>query len=336
MEHHRPHPNSVFEGYYSKFDLPSGSHLAIVLCKIKGAETRPQMVSFTYVPKNGSNIFQKEVWADSMQMASDTKGNGFILNVPDVGFIKWNPDSTVEYDLQHEAFTFKAMARRPTPWSRSTNTPEALLVHLPLPLHWHVQSLESDSTFELNIPSYNLPAQDRSGRAKVHDEKNYAHSFPSAHMWLQARDHGNQRGFCCAGGQILGMEAFLLGYRSKDLNIDFRPPFAVRLAGISPFMSYSQNWDDRTFQLSIQSFRQKIEVKASAPQGTFFSLSSPFPETHRENYLGQSFNATIEVKIYQSGWFSPWSLIREDRFEGASLEFGGAYYPPGGSKQRFN
>ena len=187
MEHHAPHPNSVFEGYYSKFDLPSGGHLAIVICKIKGAKQRPNTVSFTYYPQSGQNIYQKEVWADSLQMASDTKANGFILNVPNLGFIKWNADSTVEYDLQHEAFSFKSVARDPTPWSKTANTPEALLVYLPLPLHWHVQSLESDSTFELDIPSHNLPTEDRSGVAKVHDEKNYAHSFPSAHMWLQAR-----------------------------------------------------------------------------------------------------------------------------------------------------
>ncbi|KAF2159133.1 hypothetical protein M409DRAFT_30415 [Zasmidium cellare ATCC 36951] len=343
MDHHRPHPTSVFEGYYSKFSLPSGAHLALVICKIRGAPSRSNMVSFTYVPRNGKGIYQKEIWADSLQMVSEddsqgrAKGKGFILNVPNLGFAKWDADGrTTEYELWSGDFTFKAKARNPTPWSTSTNTPEALLVHLPLPLHWHVQSLDSDVSFELDIPSIDVPPEDLSGQAKVHDEKNWAHSFPSAHMWLQARDYDNGRGFCCAGGQILGLEAFLLGYRSEDLNLDFRPPFAVRLAGLSPFMTYSTDWENRTFHLSVQSFRQKIEVKASAPKGTFFSLSAPFPEGFRVNYLGQSFNATIEVKVFESGWFGPWRLVREDRFEDASLEFGGGYYPPAGSAQRFN
>ncbi|KAK4507727.1 hypothetical protein PRZ48_001462 [Zasmidium cellare] len=336
MDHHRPHPSAVFEGYYSKFSLPSGANLALVICKIKGAQSRPNMVSFTYVPSDGKGTYQKEIWADSLQMASEGRGKGFILNVPNLGFAKWDADGkSTEYDLKCEHFTLKATARNPTPWSDTADTPESLLVNLPLPLHWHVQSLESDVSFEMDIPSVNLPPEDRSGKAKVHDEKNWANSFPSAHMWLQARDHESGRGFCCAGGQILGMEAFLLGYRSKDLNVDFRPPFAVRVAGLSPFLTYSTDWESRTFQLSVQSFRQKIEVKASAPKGTFFSLSSPFPEGHRENYLGQSFQATIEIRVFESGWFSPWKLVREDKFENASLEFGGGYYPPAGSAQRF-
>jgi hypothetical protein len=132
------------------------------------------------------------------------------------------------------------------------------------------------------------------------------------------------------------MEAFLVGYRSKDLNVDFRPPFATRVAGLSPFLSFAQKWEDRTVQLSVQSFRQKLVVKASAPKGTFFSLSSPFPEGHRENFLGQSFRATIKVEVYESSWFGSWRLVREDKFEDGSLEFGGGYYPPAGSAERYH
>lgn len=334
MEHHKPHPSAVFEGYYSKFDLPSGAHLALVACRIKDAKQKPYMISFTYVPAPGhGKTFQKELWAESMEMTPASNGNGFRISMPGTGFINWDSNGT-EYDVECSEFSLKAKSTSTTPWSKTADTPESLLVRLPLPLHWHVQSLASECTFKLEIPGQNLLTIDKSGEAMIHDEKNWAHSFPSAHMWLQARD--GDRGFCCAGGQILGMEAFLLGYRSKNLNVDFRPPFAVRFAGLSPFLSYSSNWDDRTFEASIQSFRQKIVVKASAPAGTFFSLSSPFPEGHRENYLGQSFQATIEVKVYESGWFSPWRLVREDRFQNGSLEFGGGYYPPAGSKQRFH
>lgn len=334
MEHHRPHSGAAFEGYYSKFDLPSGGHLALILCEVKGAKQKPYMVSFTYVPKDKpADYYQKEVFAAAMKQEPSTEDNGFRIDVPGVGHVRWFEDRT-EYDMQHTDFTFKAKTLSRTSWSKHTDTPESLLVHLPLPLHWHVHSLASECDFSLSIPGYKLPKEDASGRAMVHDEKNWANSFPSAHMWLQARD--GDRGFCCAGGQILGMEAFLLGYRSKDLEIDFRPPFALRMAGLSPFLSYKENWDDRTFELSVQSFTQKLTIKASAPHHTFFSLTSPFPEGHRENYLGQSFNATFDVKVYESGYFSPWKLVREDQFEHASLEFGGGYYPHAGSKERFH
>ena len=334
MDYNAPHSSSVFEGYYSKFDLPSGAHLALIVCTVKGAKTRPHMLSFTYVPQDVSKTYQKELWADAIEMRTLSADNAFTLDVPGVGYVKWNSDSITEYCLDHKDFALHGQTSTRTPWSESADTPESLLANLPLPLHWHVHSLGSVCDFSLDIPSYDLPPSDKSGTAFVHQEKNWAHSFPSAHMWLQARD--GQRGFCCAGGQTLGMEAFLLGYRSKGFSLDFRPPFAVRFAGLSPFMSYNTDWGKGCFELSVQSFRQKITVKATAPKGSFFSLSSPFPEGHRENFLGQSFQAKFEIKIYESGWLSPWKLVCEDTFEGASLEFGGGYYPPAGSDERFH
>jgi len=335
MEHNAPHSNAVFEGYYSKFDLPSGAHLAVILCEVKGAKERPYMVSFTYVPADSVKVYQRELWVDSLTMSSSTGKSAFKLDAPGVGSITWNEDSSTNYSFQCDDFTFHATTTSRTPWSPTTETPESLLVNLPLPLHWHVQSLASECSFTLELPaSYDLPASDKSGPAVVHEEKNWAHSFPSAHMWLQARE--GDRGFCAAGGQILGMEAFLLGYRSPDLNVDYRPPYAARVAGVSPTMSYKTDWESRSFELSVQGLAQKIVIKASAPKGSFFSLSSPFPEGHRENFLGQSFQATIEVNIFERTWLYSWKLVHEDVFEEASLEFGGAYYPPAGSKERFH
>lgn len=334
MEHNAPHPGAAFEGYYQKFHLPSGANLVIVICQVPKAESKPYKLSVTYVAKDPARIWQKEVFPDAMEMKKTGDGHDFIVDIPGVGYAKWTGDDATEYDLKHESFSFRATTSKRVPWSKETDTPEALLVNLPLPLHWHVQSLASSAKCELEIKDYDLPASDRRAEATVHQEKNWAFSFPSAHMWVCARE--GERGLCLAGGEILGMEAFLLGYRSSDLNLDFRPPFAVRLAGLSPFMSYSTKWEDRSFQLSIQSFRQKIEVNAKAPKGGFFSLSPPFPEGHRENYLGQSFQATVEVKVYESGWFGAWKLVKEDVFENAGLEFGANYYPPAGTKQKFN
>jgi len=339
MEHNAPHAGAVFEGYYSKFDLPSGAHIALVICQIKGAQTKPYMVSFTYVPQCGTHVYQREIWADKITMTSTSNTSDCLLDVSGIGFVKWQGDTTAYQISVGDEFAFAATSSDRKPWSsRGPNTPESLLVHLPLPLHWHVHSLASSCSFTLAIRDHTIAGPDASGTALVHQEKNWASSFPSAHMWLQARNPSTDTSFCCAGGQILGLEAFLLGYRSADLDVDFRPPFSTRvpIVGGGPFMSYSCNWEERTFTLSVQSFRQKIMVRAQAPKGSFFSLSSPFPEGHRENYLGQSFKATIEVRIYESGWLTPWKLVREETFEEASLEFGGGYYPPAGSAQRYH
>lgn len=332
MDQHTPHPGAVFEGYYQKFLFPSGANLVIVICQVQKAKSKPYKLSLTYVPEDATKIWQRELFPEAMEMKKTGSGEDFILDVPGIGYAKWTSNDVTEYDLKHEAFTFKATTSDRVPWSSSTETPEGLLVNLPLPLHWHVQSLASSAKCSLQIIDYDVPVSDTT--ATVHQEKNWAFSFPSAHMWVCARD--GDRGLCLAGGEILGMEAFLLGYRSPDLNLDFRPPFAVRVAGISPFMSYSTRWEDRSFKLSVQSFRQKIEIKAKAPKGSFFSLSPPFPEGHRENYLGQSFQAVVEVKIYESGWFGAWELVKEDVFERAGLEFGAGYYPPAGTKEKFN
>ncbi|SMY20475.1 unnamed protein product [Zymoseptoria tritici ST99CH_1A5] len=341
MDHHRPHPSSAFEGYYSKFDLPSGGHLALVACKVRNARSKPHMLSFTYVPpgSSSSKVYQREVWPDSMTFTPLPGDEGFRIDIPSIGVIHWTEKFT-QYYLDHSDFSFHATATNRTPWcpSQANSTPESWLVYLPLPLHWHVHSLASTAEFELSIPSDVLPEEDKKGTALVHDEKNWAKSFPSAHIWVQGRS-SDQTSICLAGGQILGMEAFLLGYRSPTLNLSFIPPFALRIFGWSPFLSYIQSWDEKKFDLTVSSWRYKLEVQATAPKGTFFSLSSPFPEGHRENYLGQSFAATIRVRIWERGWLGPfgggeWARVREEVFEGGSLEFGGEFYPPRGSEVR--
>lgn len=201
MEHHAPHKSAVFEGqipsfsrmerdakwytgYYSKFDLPSGAHIALVICTVQGAKIRPHMVSFTYVPaKEAGRTYQREIWADEIHMIKAQEDNSFNLDVPGIGFVKWNADGSAEYELDHEGFFFKATQTPGAPWSQYANTPENVLVKLPLPLHWHVQSLASNCSLQLEIPGYDLPRPDRSGSAIVHSEKNWASSFPSAHMY---------------------------------------------------------------------------------------------------------------------------------------------------------
>jgi hypothetical protein len=148
---------------------------------------------------------------------------------------------------------------------------------------------------------------------------------------MQARDR--ERGFCCAGGRVFGMQAFLLGYRSKDINLDFQPPYALKLMGWSPFMSVETDWKNRTFSMSVQSAFRKLVVRAKAPHNSFFSLSSPFPEGHRDNFLGQSFQATLEIEIFERSWTQTWKLLKVDHFKEAALEFGGEYYPLAGERK---
>lgn len=344
MQHSRPHPRAAFEGYYNKFDLPSGATILIIISEVRNADKHGHSVSLTYVPNTSDEPYQAQHWPQSLEYIDNDPLGGFTLRAPD-GSAKaaFYPQKTV-YKIRLPDVDFSATAGRALHWSsnayEASNTPASWLTHLPLPLQWHVHSLGSPADFELRLPaSASLPAEDRSGTAVVHQEKNWAHSFPSAHIWVQARR--GQRGICMAGGQTLGiMEAFLIGYRDdeKGLEVDMRPPFALRVLGLGVFMSYRVDWPERTFEIDSQNLTHRVKVRAQAPKGTFFPLAAPFSEGHRDNWLGQSMKAKVSVKVWRRAWWivGAWELVAEDEFEGAALEFGGEYYGARGTDQRRN
>jgi tocopherol cyclase len=339
MNHYAPHPSSKFEGYYSKFDLSSGS---LIICSVPNASTRPHMVSFTYYPKSGKPIFQREHFVENIERVTtneDTKA--FELRVPGLGHMRTDGDGITSYSLKADDWSFEAKSDTYTAWRQDKSTPEGWMIWLPFPLHWHVHSLCSPCNFTLSIPSLgdNFPSVDRKGRATFHQEKNWANSFPDAHMWVQAWDANNNKGVCLAGGKIMGQTAYMLGYRSPTLNLDFVPPFSVSYLNIfSPFMTAVNDWTTRSFNLSVSNYFYKLDLKAHAPKESgWFGLASPFPDGHRPNFCRESFMATIEVKVSErTGWmpWSPWKQVRTETFEGASLEFAGGYYPERGEEKK--
>lgn len=343
MDHYGPHTSSQFEGYYSKFDLASGSHIALIICSVPNAPSRPHMVSFTYYPSTGHPIFQREHFVKEIKrVTTDEKSKAFELQVPGIGVMKTSGDGRTRYELAADdgSWRLEAQCDDYTAWRADKSTPEGWMIHLPFPLHWHVHSLCSPAAFELDIPALgsDFPAADRKSRATIHQEKNWANSFPDAHMWVQAWDNDEKRGVCLAGGKILYNTAFLLGYRSPTLNLDFVPPFSVSYLNLfSPFMSVANDWDTRSFSLSVSNYTHRLELKAHAPKEPgWFGLASPFPDGHRANFCRESFLATIEVRICErEGWWpwSAWKEVKKETWERASLEFAGSYYPERGENK---
>jgi hypothetical protein len=301
------------------------------------------MVSFTYYPASGHPIFQREHFVPNIErVTTDKSSKAFELRVPGMGVVSTSGDGRTSWRLEAEDGSWRLQAEGEswTKWRQDKSTPEGWMINLPLPLHWHVHSLCSSCSFSLDIPSLgdDFPAQDRKNRATVHQEKNWASSFPDAHMWVQAWDDENKRGICLAGGKILYNTAYLLGYRSPSLNLDFVPPFSVSYLNIlSPFMSVSNDWESRTFTISVSNYFHKLELKAHAPKEPgWFGLASPFPDGHRANFSRESFIATIEAQIFEKdGWmpWSAWKKVKDEKFEGASLEFAGGYYPERGENK---
>lgn len=336
MEHHKPHHSAQFEGFYTKFDLPSGASLIIVICTVPKATRRPHLVHFTYVPHNDAAIYQHELDVSDLAFSDVADGDGFSLHTPDGQARLTRAKNSGSLVIKTSDIVFKAKFLSRKAWSSQVSTPEWLLVYLPLPLHWHVHSLASKAKFSLQLPPFaNLPQEDRAGIATAHEEKNWANGFPSAHMWIQARNAGG--GICLAGGKIMGMEAFLVGYRNEalGLEIDYRPPFALSVLGMSPFMSFRSDWESRTFEMNVANLAYKIKVKARAVRDSFFNLSAPTPDGHKENDMAESMKASVEVSVWKRSWpFGTWTSVCTDRFDGAALEFGGGYYSGRGKGEK--
>lgn len=344
MEHYAPHHSAKFEGWYSKFDLASGAHIALIICSVPNAPSRQHMVSFTYYPASGAQIFQREHFIDNIKRVTTNEStNAFELQVPGMGYMRASSDGTTSYKLSAEdgSWTLEATCDSYTAWRSDKTTPEGWIINLPLPLHWHVHSLCSPCTFTLAIPSLGdaLPTTDRQSRATIHQEKNWANSFPEAHMWVQAWDAEHKRGICLAGGKIMYNTAYMLGYRSPSLDLDFVPPFSVSYLNLlSPFMSTTNNWAERSFSISVSNYFHKLELKAHAPKESgWFGLASPFPDGHRHNFCIESFRATVDVEVFEKkGWWpwSAWEKVKTEKWEGASLEFAGGYYPERGQGKK--
>ena len=340
MEHFGLHPSASFEGYYSKFDLTSGSHIALIICSIPNAPSRPHMVSFTYYPASGRPIFQREHFIENIErMTVDQTTKAFELRIPEIGYMRADKNGLASYNLKASdgSWSLEAQCHSYTPWRNDKSTPEGWLIHLPLPLHWHVHSLCSPCSFTLSIPSLgsSLPTSDQKNQATVHQEKNWANSFPDAHMWVQAWDSSSNRGICLAGGKIMYNTAYMLGYRSPSLKLDFIPPFSVSYLNLfSPFMSVENDWESRSFSICVSNYFYKLELKAQAPKDPgWFGLASPFSDGHRHNFCRESFIATVDVCIFErSGWmpWSSWKQVKTETFKNASLEFAGGYYPERG------
>lgn len=286
------------------------------------------------------------------------------------------------------------LAWSPDSHGPSRHSPEGWLINLPLPLHWHVLSPYSPCTVRFRLPpdSGQLPTdQDKELRCIAHHEKNWAHSFPKAHVWVQGvrmggvpasapalmlchddmRDAWSQASasrnkmhlLTVAGGLILGLEAYLVGYRNvrNGISLDFRPPFTVSFAPLfgfvtkllsylpsmmerwlpsmswllSPFMRVKRDWPNRTLHFSFSNLFSKLDIEASAPDDRFYDFSAPMEEGFRDRWMAQSLNGTVTVNVWKRAFpgFS-WHLVCKDYFENAGVEFGGEFYPGRGKGEK--
>lgn len=329
---------SAFEGWYTRFVIPeSGASVLFVICSVVEARIRPHVLSLTYVSPEGIAAYEKQLYIPKIERRNghDTwTAQGSDAERSITGTMTSFEDFTTSYEVDCKDYSLRAETMDQVPFldGKSNSTPAGWMVNLPLPLHWHVHSLASQGQISLDVPESGVNLRPGT-KAIVHQEKNWANSFPRAHMWLQAHtpsEFETQTGahLCLAGGRVYSfLNAYLLMFRNSDFSIWLRPPLTLGLFGISPLLSTTIDWPNRRFTVMARSWGTRIEIEAQAPPGSFFNLAAPFSQGHMPNALAQSLNAVIEVRVWRKErWFGEWSLATTEVFQRAGLEFGGEYY----------
>lgn len=378
LSHYGPHRTAAFEGWYSKFRLPSGASLALIVSMVPKArgpidgeatsrtdQNPPYMISFTYCSADSSEWFQREFHPrlhvgpyqpeTAAHILQDLKpgmdksvpdfkqsrrGAGFTIKF-DEGSFSWSGANSdlITWRVQHQDFAFVASTTgRSVHWipSEASSTPAGYLANFPLPIQWHVHSLDTPCLFDLSIRpnkgEARLLKRDTHGTASVHCEKNWAVSFPDSYIWLQARDHDSRTGVCVAGGSLLpGIQAFLIGYQgTKGHAHSFSPPTSTSILGFSlgttAAIEYREDADSKVV-IAVKGWFTSLIITATAPCGTFFPLSAPLRTGHARGYTVQSFAAEISVqKRQRSSLWGRWVETGTQRFAMGSLEFGGNFY----------
>ena len=73
-----------------------------------------------------------------------------------------------------------------------------------------------------------------------------------------------------------------------------------------------------------------MEINASAPVESFFTLPAPFADGFRKEVLEQSWAGEVNVKVWKREWWK-WREMGTKRFERAAVEFAGDYLHENGT-----
>lgn len=253
---------------------PYRADLAEGICASLKTEFDPEGGSKPPTPSSSASSASADLPSAASPNTTIADPSGFTIYYPSGSFSWSGPASDlITWSIRSPDFTFIARTTSArTPWIArdEASTPAGALADLPLPVQWHVHSLDSACDFVLDIhpngaDSAQIDGQgeaaekgdggelitvhklDRSGQGRVHCEKNWAYSFPASYIWLQARTHpdtdaaedGESRasahsgsGICIAGGSLFrGVQAYLIGYHpSSPQSSSSSPPQSISFA----------------------------------------------------------------------------------------------------------
>lgn len=326
-----PHPVELrgpwFEGWYYRLTDPEKNlsvavigtsayqngrvvpgYAAIILhlpgeTKTRSYENLPPHTSNWVGVKNGKNEF---VW--------DSHGNGQLTS------------KEVQFKIDHVQVSMSVETR--TAWGDFLNSGPAGLAHhfSFLPLQWYVDNTAGKAKYKVTYQE-GSELKEIEGRGFIHQEKNWGQVFPKAWMWVQSISPQGDASIALAGGDVdlygLTINTFLVGYRSRDLNLNFN------LANdISTQFKKKVHPCDGSFELIAEDMSYRLHLKAKADPAGFTYVSIPTESGYMKDGGIESFQAVVDVEIFKKSRFSgvtPDNLIAKKSFPLSALEFGGTY-----------
>ncbi|KAA8906700.1 hypothetical protein FN846DRAFT_709644 [Sphaerosporella brunnea] len=339
-DHFAPHPGVPFEGYYTRILTSTGGTIVMILSSVFGAEEKAHLVHFSYHPSPSSS--SEPLMMERFPQMTDIPGHlfhgGGVQEFSRVakgdgveGTMRVCRDEVryrLEFPQEQVEVEVDLSSRRTWREGDEISTPEGALAELSslLPLHWDVFSVCSRATFSLR-----RGALVETGEGWAHVEKNWGKEFPSGWTWLQGFSHDGRRCFSFAGGKILGLRAFLGGYRSERVCWDWHPlTGAVLLGGFGAMTEEVDSKMGRARFVVPAGWGRKVEVlvQASAEHEGWVGMRCPLREGHGNTFAYETFDGKVTVRALQRGWwwwFGGWKVVEETVFEHAAVEFGGDY-----------
>eukprot|EP01119_Soliformovum_irregulare_P009142 TRINITY_DN2229_c0_g1_i1.p1 TRINITY_DN2229_c0_g1~~TRINITY_DN2229_c0_g1_i1.p1 ORF type:complete len:370 (-),score=78.24 TRINITY_DN2229_c0_g1_i1:91-1200(-) len=227
------------------------------------------------------------------------------------GFTNGSIDATIN------GYKLSATMSDPIFWNPAVpgEGPEGIAMDLPLQQHWFVYSLGSIVDYRFVTPEGDL----WEGSGFAHQEKNWGENFPSEWVWSEGISPENDYHFALTGGKVpvvgpVGVHAWLIGYRSPNLTLNFRPQDLPTI--FTPTVDACHG----SFKMVASHLAWSVEFDMTADVNSFVALAIPTQQGFVPNGCIESYDATVVARAYHWG-----SLVDEYTFTGAALEFGGNY-----------
>ncbi len=337
---HFPTPGPWFEGWYTRITDDAGARsLAVIVSSHLPKDTvyvpgtaLPGYIAVLVSDGGGAPTRSFEVFPGETYALVDHEPVGPLYSLVSVAEFEWTApgfgtitESTIDLAIPGQV-EVRAEWQGKIGWNSFFTPvgPEGVLAGLPLPLHWHVESLGSNAEYQYTI---HPEGQTATGSGYAHQEKNWGSAFPKAWVWSQGIDAGNEAQFVLGGGDVvLGpttMRAWIAGFRSPEISLDFNyyTPGTVFQTRIDACAG--------RFTLEAADPLHTLTVDATGPIGTFGSVSIPTADGFKTDAGGESFSSTVTVSAYRhdplSGLLGLGELVTEREFENAALEFGAEF-----------